>query len=130
MITKKNNKIAEVHTTQGTLIKAEFWNMNVQDLNDKKLLRELCEEAVRKSKCIPIQVIDNQFEPQGVSVLCFLEESHLAIHTYPEHNYCSIVIYTCGTKAIPEDAYEYLREKLNPSKVIFSRDIMGIKPYN
>ena len=36
---------------------------------------------------------------QGVTGLFLLSESHLSFHTYPETNYISIDIYTCGKNA-------------------------------
>ncbi len=38
----------------------------------------------------------HQFTPQGVSGALVLAESHLTIHTWPEHGYCAIDIFTCG----------------------------------
>ncbi|NDK98317.1 hypothetical protein GPY23_04595 [Photorhabdus bodei] len=33
---------------------------------------------------------------EGVTGLFLLSESHLSFHTYPETNYISIDVYTCG----------------------------------
>ena len=35
------------------------------------------------------------FEPQGLSVIYMLSESHISIHTFPEKQYLALDIYTC-----------------------------------
>lgn len=40
-----------------------------------------------------------QFEPQGLSILYLLSESHFSIHTWPEHGACAIDFYHCGETA-------------------------------
>ena len=46
-------------------------------------------------------------EPQGaVTALYLLSESHLSLHSWPEHNYLALDIFTCGncnTKKIVDD---------------------------
>jgi S-adenosylmethionine decarboxylase proenzyme len=39
------------------------------------------------------------FEPQGISILYLLSESHFSIHTWPEHGACAIDFYHCGETA-------------------------------
>ena len=40
-----------------------------------------------------------QFDPQGLSILYLLSESHFSIHTWPEHGACAIDFYHCGETA-------------------------------
>lgn len=36
------------------------------------------------------------FSPHGVSGVIIIQESHLTIHTWPEHGYAAVDIFTCG----------------------------------
>ncbi len=36
-----------------------------------------------------------QFEPVGATGIILLEESHISIHTWPEHNFAAIDIFSC-----------------------------------
>lgn len=54
----------------------------------------------------------HRFSPQGVSGVVIIAESHLSIHTWPEHGYAAVDIFTCGTTVRPEKAAEVLVEKL------------------
>ena len=57
-------------------------------------------------------MISNKFEPQGVTAIALLAESHISIHTWPESNYSAVDIFTCGCNMLPELASQYLIETL------------------
>ena len=65
-------------------------------LNDEKSLIELLEYAATASGATVIQTISKKFEPQGVTVICLLSESHISIHTWPEEGKAAVDVYTCG----------------------------------
>ncbi|MGC8604605.1 MAG: adenosylmethionine decarboxylase, partial [Desulfomonilaceae bacterium] len=52
------------------------------------------------------------FNPQGVSGVVVIAESHLTIHTWPEYGYAAIDIFTCGTRVDPWKAAVYLRQEM------------------
>ena len=59
----------------------------------------------------------NFFDDVGAfTVLYLLSESHLSIHTWPEHNYISIDIFTCGNSNTQEIANE-LKKYFTPNKL-------------
>jgi S-adenosylmethionine decarboxylase proenzyme len=53
----------------------------------------------------------HQFSPFGISGVVVIAESHLAIHTWPEHGYAAVDIFTCGETLQPEVAAQYLVDK-------------------
>ena len=57
-------------------------------------------------------MISNKFEPQGVTAIALLAESHISIHTWPESNYSAVDIFTCGQNMLPEIACRYLIKAL------------------
>ena len=48
--------------------------------------------------------IHHRFEPQGVTGLALLAESHISIHTWPESGYAAVDVFTCGDHTMPENA--------------------------
>lgn len=50
----------------------------------------------------------------GVSVIALIEESHIALHTWPESMYATVDIYTCGAKSNAELALKYVIDELKP----------------
>ena len=59
------------------------------------------------------QTIYKKFDPQGVTVLCLLSESHISIHTWPEEHKASADIFTCGL-ANPKIGCDVIIEQLRP----------------
>ncbi|WP_407659925.1 S-adenosylmethionine decarboxylase [Hyalangium gracile] len=41
-------------------------------------------------------------EPGGITGLTLLAESHLAIHTFPEHGFAALNVYCCRTRPRPD----------------------------
>jgi len=110
VIDKKNQfKHAGIHMI------AEFWNGKV--IENEKELKEILIKAVKKANCIPLKTVIHKFKPQGITGVVLLAESHIALHSWPEYDYIAIDIFTCGDRAVPKKALDYLNTVLNPKKV-------------
>ena len=59
-------------------------------------LRALCLEATATSGLTVVGDSFHQFSPQGVTGTVLLAESHLAIHTWPEHGFVTVDVYVCS----------------------------------
>jgi S-adenosylmethionine decarboxylase len=53
----------------------------------------------------------------GVSGVAVLAESHISIHTWPEHRYAAVDVFMCG-KARPHVCIEVLRQAFAPEHCI------------
>ena len=91
----------------------ELYRCNYEKLNDESFLRCTLNRAAKLAKATVLNLISNKFEPQGVTAIALLAESHISIHTWPESNYSAVDIFTCGQNMLPELASEYLIEALN-----------------
>jgi len=83
----------------------------IDDENVEKTLRDAAEVAgftILGSK-------SHKFEPQGVTSFVLLSESHISIHTWPEHKYASLDIFSCGGD--PWVALHYLKDKMKMKKI-------------
>ena len=94
---------------------AEFWNGRI--IEDPKEIKKILIEAVKKAKSAPLKVAIHKISPQGLTGVVLLAESHIALHAWPEINYLAIDIFTCGNKAMPYRAFEYLKKTFKPKKV-------------
>jgi S-adenosylmethionine decarboxylase len=55
------------------------------------------------------------FEGGGVTGFLLLAESHIALHTYPEHGYIAVDIFSCG-QSDPMAALQVFRDRLRPGR--------------
>ena len=65
-------------------------------LDDERYLIDLLENSAVASRATVVQTISKKLEPQRVTVLCFLSESHISIHTCPAQGKAAVDVYTCG----------------------------------
>ena len=114
----KNNPILssfsndEELTHQSKHLLLELYRCNYEKLNDESFLRCTLNRASKLAKATVLNLISNKFEPQGVTAIALLAESHISIHTWPESNYSAVDIFTCGQNMLPELASQYLIEAL------------------
>ena len=101
--------------TLGHHVLTEFYGCASDLLNNLETIQTLMEGAAHFSGATIVDSRFHRFNPHGVSGVVIIAESHLAIHTWPEFNYASIDIYTCGTTVNPWKAYEYLKMHLKPT---------------
>ena len=90
----------------------ELYRCDCEKINDESFLRCILNRASKLANATVLNLISNKFEPQGVTAIALLAESHISIHTWPESNYSAIDIFTCGQNMMPELASQYLIEAL------------------
>jgi len=91
---------------------AEFADCDGQKLADVDFIEDCLNEAVRKSGATIINSVFHRYNPQGVSGVVVIAESHMSIHTWPEYNYAAVDFFTCGESVDPHKAYRYMKRML------------------
>jgi len=84
-------------------------------LNDERFLVDLMENAAIASGATVLKTVFHKFDPQGITAICLLSESHISIHTWPEEGKAALDVYTCGT-ANPKIGCDIIISQLNPSE--------------
>lgn len=97
----------------GVQLLAEIWECDQEKLNNVKLVEEIMVNAARKADAEIREVVFHRFEPQGVSGVVVISESHLTVHTWPELAYAAVDIFTCGERVDPWVALESITQDLN-----------------
>lgn len=94
----------------------EFIDCNSDKLKFVDDIKPLLLEAAEKSQATVLNNFYHQFEPQGVSAVLMIAESHFSIHTWPQDSYAAFDILTCG-KMFPQKAIDFLEKSLEAKKV-------------
>ncbi|MCH2044508.1 MAG: polyamine aminopropyltransferase [Saprospiraceae bacterium] len=98
--------------TLGRHILVEFFGCSSEILNDVISIEEQMVNAAKEAQATVINSTFHHFSPYGVSGVVVIQESHLAIHTWPEYRYAAVDLFTCGTEVDPWIAYDYLKKAL------------------
>lgn len=75
---------------------ADLYDCALDDLSDVAWLRDQCIDLVQRSGLTVVGERFYAFEPCGVTGVLLLAESHLALHTWPEHGFVSVDLYVCN----------------------------------
>ena len=90
----------------------ELYDCNHERLDDEAFLRDSITDAAKRAGATLLHLVTHHFEPQGVTGLALLAESHISIHTWPESGYAAVDVFTCGDHTMPEQACQVLIEAL------------------
>ena len=90
----------------------ELYKCDYEKLNDESFLRCTLNNAAKLANATVLNLISNKFEPQGITAIALLAESHLSIHTWPEVQYSAVDIFTCGQNMKPDISCKYLIQAL------------------
>jgi S-adenosylmethionine decarboxylase len=109
----KNNKGDEIgelekeYSTEGKSVHADLWGVNKMAINDLPYLVLMSKIAIERSGAtLSMEPQVKQFEPNGVTVMCMLEESSFSVHSYPSRGFIAVDCYTCGSHTMPEVAID------------------------
>ena len=80
----------------GRHLLAEFHDCGADALDDPARVERLMNEAARLSGATVVRSVFHAFSPHGVSGVVVVEESHLAVHTWPEYRYAAVDYFYCG----------------------------------
>ena len=96
----------------GIHILAEYSNCDYNRINDVAYIEKIMLESATLAGATVISSSFHRFSPHGVSGVVVIQESHMAIHTWPEYRFASADIFTCGDSVDPWKAYENLKKSL------------------
>ena len=94
----------------------ELYAGNQDKLNDEAFVKEALTQAAQQSGATLISIVSHKFNPQGVTALALLSESHISIHTWPERGYAAVDAFTCGSHTDPEKACNCLRQSFDSTE--------------
>ena len=94
--------------TLSTHLLIELRNCDKRLLNDLNGVREV---LIETSKIMGVTIVGetfHRFSPHGITGVLAIAESHICIHTWPEHNYAAVDIFTCGVNGNAQKGADYL----------------------
>jgi S-adenosylmethionine decarboxylase len=109
------------HQTAGRHILLDVWGVGFDVLNDLAQIRSAMLGAAEAAGATVVDTSFHRFPTQGLSGVVVLSESHISVHTFPEHDYAAFDIFTCGAHVDPERGAEFLLQQLGASRCFARR---------
>jgi len=114
----------------GLHIIAEFNNCSNKIIDDILITESHLKKAAIIAGATIVKSVFHKFAPQGISGVVVIEESHFAIHTWPENNYAAVDLFTCSDKMDYTKALEFLKEKFECKNLDFQVIKRGVNAIN
>jgi S-adenosylmethionine decarboxylase len=90
-----------------------LYGCDFDQLNDLDFIIETLKKAAELCDATILNVVSHQFEPNGITAILLLAESHISFHSWPENKMAACDVYTCS-KTDPRVGCLYIVEKLRP----------------
>ena len=85
-------------------------------LNDMELIEKTMLRCVKAAGATLLHIHLHPFEPDGVSGVAVLAESHISVHTWPENGFAAFDVFMCGNTK-PELCIDIMREAFQAERV-------------
>jgi len=109
--------MGEGRTPVGHHVLLDLSGIDSVRLDDAAWLGEALSQAARRGGARVVDLRFSRFEPQGVSGVVVLAESHVAIHTWPELGFAALDVFTCGDPGVGDAVAAEAVKALSPSRV-------------
>jgi S-adenosylmethionine decarboxylase len=95
-----------------------------EGLDDIDLIEATLRRSVEAAQATLLHIHLHHFQPNGVSGVVVLAESHISIHTWPDLGYAALDVFMCG-KASPDACIPVLREAFKAKRVEVNEILRG-----
>ena len=106
----------------------ELYGCSAETLSSVADVQDAMIKGARAAGATIIDSIFHHFEPYGVSGVVVIAESHFAIHTWPEHNFASVDLFTCGEKTRPWEAFKTVKKMFKATHFSVMKLERGLLP--
>ena len=86
----------------------EMFECSVEKIDDLEFVIESLREGARQALTTVVEIVSHRFQPNGVTAVALLKESHLSIHCWPEARYAAVDLFSCGADGNPQAACDFL----------------------
>jgi S-adenosylmethionine decarboxylase proenzyme len=97
-----------------------LWDLKGVDsekLDDIEFVEKVMLEAAMVCGATVLDHRSHHFEPQGVTVMILLAESHLSFHSWPERGAAAADFFSCSSKMDHRKIESQLREAFEPHHI-------------
>ncbi|MDM8527899.1 adenosylmethionine decarboxylase [Anaerolineales bacterium HSG24] len=104
----------------------EMWGCDPTLLHDNQ---QLGQQFIQVAERHNLSIVDKgqfEFAPHGFTCYLLLAESHASLHSWPEHNYCAIDLFTCNLTIDVAPFFDALKKALKGDKLTIQKIDRGI----
>ena len=111
---------SEPHFALGRQMTVEYYECDSATITDAPKMEKIFVNAAKAAGATVISSDFHRFDPQGVSGVVVISESHFAVHAWPEYGYAAVDLFTCGENIDFDTAVEQIRVGMQSRSCIIS----------
>ncbi|MCM2267198.1 MAG: adenosylmethionine decarboxylase [Elusimicrobiales bacterium] len=108
----------------------ELYGCSAKALSSVTFVQDAMVQGARAANATIIDSVFHHFKPHGVSGVVVIAESHFAIHTWPEHGFASVDLFTCGGQTKPWEAFKTVKNLFKATHFSVMKLERGLLPRN
>jgi spermidine synthase len=112
------NKSLADNKVIGTHYIVDLFGFNRKQINSVDFLKKVLTKSIQGTDIIMLNHAFYKFDPQGVTGFFLLSLSHISVHSWPEHEYLSIDVYSCSSEKMTRKVVDYILEKVQHKKAV------------
>lgn len=95
----------------------DFYECDAEVINTVESITLILEKAAEIMKLSVVNTTIHEFSPIGISGVIVIKESHIAIHTWPEHNYVALDFFTCNKSFDLERGITWVQQQFKAKRL-------------
>jgi len=96
--------------TLGRHLILEAWGCCKEIIDSVDAVKSILVKATESTNATLVDVVCHRFSPYGVTGVAILAESHISVHTWPEHGYAAVDVFICGNTVNPQNAASFIAQ--------------------
>lgn len=98
----------------------EYYDCDPHIITNPEKVEQVFLDAAVASGAHVLNSYFHPFEPQGVSGVVIISESHFAVHAWPEHDYAAVDLFTCTESIDLQLAINTIKRGLGAEETVVS----------
>ena len=99
--------------------------LGCQNLSSLEVVEACFKKAIQAANATLLHIHLHHFTPNGgISGVAVLAESHITIHSWPEHGFAALDVFMCG-RADPHQTIDVIREAFEPEELRLDEILRG-----
>ncbi len=111
-------KVIEGDRIMGSHVFGNLYKIDKEVAGNLNSIKKIIEEAAGAGNMRIVEIKAFSFGENrgGVTAIAIMQVGHIALHTWLEYNYATLDVYTSGTMASADKAFDYVVSKLKPRR--------------
>ena len=95
----------------------DFYKCDKDIISNSDLVKSIFVKASELSQATIVSQKFHEFSPYGLTGVLVITESHISIHTWPEHGYIAVDVFSCCNKIDHKRLINTLKFEFGSKKV-------------